>query len=258
MFLVTAAMLFWSAKVASGTATCRELSYPRAFAIGVLQAFAILPGVSRSGATIVAGMTCGLKRDEAATFSFLLAIPAIGGAGLLHFIELIRESPESSSPTILATGMLVSFAVGLAACGADDDEGPGPRDAAEPIDAAAVPDNASPEPDAGSDKTAVAAVEVVSCGDAVGDHEVSMEDIAFVPAKLTITSGQVVKWVNNEAMPHTVTSGRSGDADSGALFDSATMNKDASYCLRFNEKGTHNYWCEFHPAQMNDGVIDVE
>ena len=117
MFLVTAAMLLWSARVRSGATACRELSYARAFAIGVFQAFAILPGVSRSGATIVAGMTCGLKRDEAATFSFLLAIPAIGGAGLLHFFELIRQSPDSSSPALLATGTVVSFAVGLVSLG---------------------------------------------------------------------------------------------------------------------------------------------
>ena len=117
MFLVTAAMLLWSARIRSGTTLCRELSYARALGIGVFQAFAILPGISRSGATIVAGMTCGLKRDEAATFSFLLAIPAIGGAGLLELVELMGRSPESSSPGVLAVGAAVSFAVGLAALG---------------------------------------------------------------------------------------------------------------------------------------------
>jgi undecaprenyl-diphosphatase len=55
----------------------------RALAIGGAQALAILPGISRSGSTIGAGLLCGLSREEATRFSFLLSIPAIAGAGLL-------------------------------------------------------------------------------------------------------------------------------------------------------------------------------
>ncbi|MGB6882246.1 MAG: undecaprenyl-diphosphate phosphatase, partial [Microgenomates group bacterium] len=55
--------------------------------IGVTQALAIIPGISRSGATIFAGTSMGVKREEAAKFSFLLSIPAIVGANVLQFIN---------------------------------------------------------------------------------------------------------------------------------------------------------------------------
>jgi len=115
MFPLTGAMLAWTAWLTPGTTTCRELSYARAFLVGVFQAFAILPGISRSGATIVAGLACGLKRDEAAAFSFLLAVPVIGGAGLLELVALAREPSHSTPLGMLALGAAVSFAVGLAA-----------------------------------------------------------------------------------------------------------------------------------------------
>ena len=115
MFLVTAAMLIWTKNHSGGEKQCRELSYWRAVVVGIFQAFAILPGVSRSGSTIVAGLGCGLKREEAATFSFLLAIPVIGGAGLLDLKDLLADSPNSVSLWLLALGAAVSFAVGLAA-----------------------------------------------------------------------------------------------------------------------------------------------
>jgi undecaprenyl-diphosphatase len=60
----------------------RELSYPIAFLIGVAQAIALVPGTSRSGITIVAGILLGLKRNSAIDFSFLLAIPIILGTSL--------------------------------------------------------------------------------------------------------------------------------------------------------------------------------
>jgi undecaprenyl-diphosphatase len=114
-FFVTAAMLLWTGRHQSGQTDCRDLSYPRALLIGVLQAIAILPGVSRSGLTIVAGLGVGLKRDEAATFSFLLAIPAIAGAGLLGTKDMIEQGTGGLSIAMLVFGALISFVVGLAA-----------------------------------------------------------------------------------------------------------------------------------------------
>ncbi|MGH8999984.1 MAG: undecaprenyl-diphosphate phosphatase, partial [Acidimicrobiia bacterium] len=64
-------------------ATRRSIDAPRATGIGVAQAAAILPGISRSGATIGAGLWFGMSREEATRFSFLLSIPAIFGAGVL-------------------------------------------------------------------------------------------------------------------------------------------------------------------------------
>lgn len=113
MFPITGLMLLWSARKQPGSLACRQLTYPRALLIGAFQAFAIFPGISRSGSTIVAGLGMGLSREEAATFSFLLAIPAIVGAGFLEGLQLLRVSPQSESFGLLGLGMAASFAVGL-------------------------------------------------------------------------------------------------------------------------------------------------
>ncbi len=113
MFPVTGVMLLWAARQQPGENTCRELGYGAALVIGVFQAFAILPGVSRSGSTIVAGLGCGLRREEAASFSFLLAIPAIAGATLLELKDLAGQPPQTATAAVLAIGALVSFGVGL-------------------------------------------------------------------------------------------------------------------------------------------------
>ncbi len=113
MFLVTAAMLLWTARQPAGSLECRDLSFGKALLIGVFQAVAILPGISRSGSTIVAGLGVGLKRDEAAAFSFLLAIPAIGGAGVLEGLHLLRHPSQSVPPDLLMLGAIVSFVVGF-------------------------------------------------------------------------------------------------------------------------------------------------
>ncbi|MBN1591278.1 MAG: undecaprenyl-diphosphate phosphatase [Pirellulales bacterium] len=115
MFLVTGALLLWVRRCKPGETECRELSYSRALIVGLFQAFAILPGVSRSGSTIVAGLGTGLRRDEAATFSFLLAIPVIGGAGLLEVKDLVEQSGNGTPVLALIVGGLVSFVVGLVA-----------------------------------------------------------------------------------------------------------------------------------------------
>lgn len=122
MFLVTAALLVWASRRPSGKTAYRELDYGGAIKIGLLQALALLPGVSRSGATIAGGLACGLDRRSAGVFAFLLAIPAIGGAGVLEFASLVKQYASSAnadaaatSPGVLAVGAVVSMAVGLAA-----------------------------------------------------------------------------------------------------------------------------------------------
>ena len=117
MFPITGLGLLWTARVKPGDVTCANLRYDEALFIGFAQAFAILPGISRSGATIVAGLARGMRRDEAAAFSFLLAIPAIAGGGLLHLLDLLSasESQGHISVGLLGLGALLSFLVGLAA-----------------------------------------------------------------------------------------------------------------------------------------------
>lgn len=89
-----------------------EISWKQSLIIGLFQAVAILPGISRSGSTIVGGCLLGLKRQSAATFSFLLAIPAILGATSLEVYSMIKEEP-STPLWLLALGFFISFVVGL-------------------------------------------------------------------------------------------------------------------------------------------------
>jgi len=87
-----------------------SLSYLYSLLIGLSQAIAIIPGISRSGATISISMLLGIPPKEAARFSFLLSIPVITGAGLLGFLEL--ESYDLLTPNLIITAILTSFIVG--------------------------------------------------------------------------------------------------------------------------------------------------
>lgn len=115
MFPVTGLGLLWTVRAPQGALEARELTYGQALIIGMAQALAILPGISRSGATIIASLAVGLKRGEAAAFSFLLAIPAIAGAGLIEGLGLLKEGPNSTPLGYLALGAALSFVVGLGA-----------------------------------------------------------------------------------------------------------------------------------------------
>ena len=81
-----------------------KLSWWAAVGIGASQVLALLPGISRSGATIAGGLLRGLRHDDAARFAFLLATPAIAGAGLLKLPELARpEMHDAIGPTIVGS-----------------------------------------------------------------------------------------------------------------------------------------------------------
>ena len=117
MFLLTGALLICSSRREGDDEEQHEyqnLSYLQAFGIGLFQAAAILPGLSRSGWTIAGGMLLGLRRDAATTFSFLLAIPVIGGATLLELRDWSLAG-EVISLSLLGFGGAVAFAVGLVA-----------------------------------------------------------------------------------------------------------------------------------------------
>lgn len=83
-------------------------------AIGFAQAIALIPGISRSGITISAGLLLGLEREAAARFSFLLAAPTIAGAGLFEAYRLVRgDSLATPEPAALAIGVVASLVTGL-------------------------------------------------------------------------------------------------------------------------------------------------
>ena len=83
--------------------------------IGMAQAIAIIPGISRSGFTIAAGLILGMRRAEIAKFSFLLSIPAITGAGILTFLDIGEAASSGLTLPILLAGFFTSFLVGIAA-----------------------------------------------------------------------------------------------------------------------------------------------
>jgi undecaprenyl-diphosphatase len=85
-----------------------KVSFKQALIIGFFQVFALIPGTSRSGATIVGGMLSGLSRKTAADFSFLLAIPTMFAASGYEFLKNISSFKEQNL-TVLAVGFIVSF-----------------------------------------------------------------------------------------------------------------------------------------------------
>ena len=102
--IVFGLLLGWAdARAAGGS----QLSLKTALIIGAAQTLAVIPGTSRSGITITAGLFCGLSRETAARFSFLLSIPIIAAAGLLQTLELATQD-VGISWTLLATATAVS------------------------------------------------------------------------------------------------------------------------------------------------------
>jgi len=89
------------------------VTWKRSLAIGVAQAFAIVPGISRSGSTIFAGLQTGLSRKTAFEFSFLLSIPAIGGALLLQVLEVLQRPSYIPLITPMILGFIAAFVTGL-------------------------------------------------------------------------------------------------------------------------------------------------
>lgn len=97
------------------TRTEADLTYPHGLALGFAQALALIPGVSRSGATTTMGLALGYTRPAAAEVAFLLAVPAVFGSGLYELLQAIRE-PGAAVFTLgeTAAATVVAFAVGFA------------------------------------------------------------------------------------------------------------------------------------------------
>ena len=111
--LVTAALLGASERYGRRERDLDTLTWPDAVLIGLAQALAILPGISRSGATIAAGLARGLRRAAAARFSFLLATPIVLGAGVFKILDLAQAGSLSAQVPALAIGFLIAGVVAL-------------------------------------------------------------------------------------------------------------------------------------------------
>ena len=114
MLLVTGCLLFLSDRMARGTKTARTATVKDALLVGVAQGIATIPGLSRSGTTISAGMMLGFDRKFAVRYSFLLSLPAVLGATLLKVIDVATGEVEvdlSLLPKYIV-GMIVAGVVG--------------------------------------------------------------------------------------------------------------------------------------------------
>jgi undecaprenyl-diphosphatase len=115
--LVVGAGILWLAdRWGSRTKGLDGLGFPGAFGIGVAQAIALIPGISRSGISISAGLFLGLTRESAARFSFLMSAPIIAGTGIFEARKLIAGESTVDVPVVpLVLGMVAAFLTGLAA-----------------------------------------------------------------------------------------------------------------------------------------------
>ena len=89
-----------------------SLSMAGAFAIGIGQASALIPGMSRSGSTIAVGMALGLRREAAARFAFLMSAPAVAAAALKAGLEMRTETPDGPMFVLMGIGLVTSGLVG--------------------------------------------------------------------------------------------------------------------------------------------------
>ncbi|HEY7937257.1 MAG TPA: undecaprenyl-diphosphate phosphatase [Candidatus Limnocylindrales bacterium] len=114
--VIGAAILWLADQVGRKVKGLEQISFRLAFVFGLAQSLALVPGISRAGITISAGLFAGLTREAAARFSFLMATPIIAGAGLFEARNLVTGQsgvPVPAGP--LAVGMIAALLAGLAA-----------------------------------------------------------------------------------------------------------------------------------------------
>lgn len=110
--VIGAGLLFLVERLAPRTGTEATLTLAGAALIGVAQACALVPGVSRSGATITAGMLLGMHRLAAARFAFVMSVPAIAAAGAKEMLELRHVAPSGTDLQLFIVGFVTSAVVG--------------------------------------------------------------------------------------------------------------------------------------------------
>jgi len=115
LLVVGAGMLAFGERYGRRDRGLERLRVRDALVIGLAQALALFPGISRSGVTIAAGLVVGLQREAAARFSFLMGIPIIAGAGLWKLRVIVSGETSAFEPMVLAAGMAASALAGLAA-----------------------------------------------------------------------------------------------------------------------------------------------
>jgi undecaprenyl-diphosphatase len=115
MLVVGGAILWLAERVGARQKVALDLSFAQALAIGAAQAIALVPGISRSGISISAGLFAGLRREEAARFSFLMATPITAAAAAYEVLKVVRGEGVPIQVVPMAAGLLMSFVFGVLA-----------------------------------------------------------------------------------------------------------------------------------------------
>ena len=113
--IVFAGFMYLIDHVAKLDRELEDLTWLDALLIGVAQALALLPGVSRSGITMMTGLLVRLDRESAARYSFLMSIPVIGGAAAFKGLEVARDGLPAGTATPFLVGMVTAALSGIAA-----------------------------------------------------------------------------------------------------------------------------------------------
>lgn len=111
-FLITGVLMFLAEKMGAANRDIRKMNCRNALFIGVLQGIAIYPGISRSGSTLVGGLTTGLKREFAVKFAFLISIPSILGSVVLEAPKALEGDLDAALLGPILAGMLVAAVSG--------------------------------------------------------------------------------------------------------------------------------------------------
>lgn len=114
-FLLFGGLFIWTERRrGQNVALVSDINWKTALAIGLAQVLALVPGVSRSGITIITGMWAGLRRDQAARFTFLLSIPVVAGAAAKKFLDLRQTGIPDDERIPMLVGIAVAAIVGYA------------------------------------------------------------------------------------------------------------------------------------------------
>ena len=111
-FLFTAMLLFLSDKFGHGTRTAEQMTVRDGITVGLFQVAALFPGVSRSGSTTAGGLLCGLEKQTAVTFAFILGIPAILGGSVLELGDALKSDMQLDW-VALGVGFVIAAVVGV-------------------------------------------------------------------------------------------------------------------------------------------------
>jgi undecaprenyl-diphosphatase len=114
--IVNGGVLFFGERIKhAGSKSINEIGWKAALVIGAAQALALIPGISRSGATMVGGVLAGLTHKDAARFSFLLATPVIAGAGVLEVPKMLKLAHDGATAIDMGTSLIAGAAAGIVA-----------------------------------------------------------------------------------------------------------------------------------------------